>query len=140
MMSTQGSEKSASTESADFVDAAIRIISTTIGIDEIEAALGASASRTAVREADSPNGSREVRWILDSALPDSAELEKHISGLLEILEDRRSVLQSIQSAIEIDIWCTVSTESGFAGIVLPETLIERCAQAKATIVLSVYAK
>lgn len=124
-----------------FAEAAVRIVSTTKSVDEISAVLGLVPSRTATGKTEQTElERRESRWFLDSTLPDSFQIEDHVRHLLDVLWSKRDEISTLKNSIEIDLWCTVSSGSGFAGIVLDGPILERASALGVEFTLSVYAR
>ena len=124
-----------------FAEAAVRIVSTTRGVDEISAVLGLTPSRTATGKAEQgASQGGESRWFLDSTIPDSCQIEDHIRHLLDALWSKREEINSLKNSIEIDLWCTVSSGTGFAGIVLDGSIVERANALGVEFTISVYSR
>lgn len=126
-------------------EAALRVSSRQRSASDIASLLGLKPSRSVERGTyKTANGGdayrEESRWIFDSTLADTSSIEEHIGHLLKIIEDSRSSLQRLPKDCEIDIWCTVSSDSGFAGFCFDKELIKRAAAASVDVIFSVYAR
>jgi hypothetical protein len=133
------------TQGKKSTEAALRVSSSERSASEIESLLGLKPSRSVERGTyKTANGSdsyrQESRWILDSTLDDDRSVEEHIEHLLKVVEDTRSRVQALPQDCEIDIWCTVSSDNGFAGLSIEKEVIKRAAAAGVSLVLSVYAR
>jgi Domain of unknown function (DUF4279) len=133
------------TQVKESAEAALRVSSRERSASEIASFLGLKPSRSVERGAyKTTNGTdgyrEESRWILDSTLDDGHSVEEHIEHLLKVVEDSRSRLQRLPEDCEIDIWCTVSSDSGFAGLSFDKDVIKRAAAVSVGLILSVYAR
>lgn len=116
-------------------EATIRITSRRYGIAEITDRLGVEPSRTS-----DGTTSGDQRWMLDSQLRDAQPIEDHVAHLLEILWQRRKSLVELAGECEIDIWCTLWTNTGFIGVVIDKKLIERASELGVELTFSFYAR
>jgi hypothetical protein len=127
------------------VEAALRISSRERSASDIASLIGVKPSRSVERGHFKNVGGgdayrEESRWILDSAMPDASSVEEHIGHLIKVVEDSRSRLQRLPNDCEIDIWCTVSSDGGFAGVCFDKDLIKRAAAVSVDVIFSVYAR
>jgi hypothetical protein len=122
-------------------EAAMRICSSKRSAEELASMIPFAPSRL-VERGSRLNGGKapDSRWILDSPLPDSLPIEKHLGYFLDLLESNSVKLQDFPSDCEADIWCTISSAGEFAGFSLDRVLLKRLAARNLELVFSVYAE
>jgi hypothetical protein len=81
----------------------------------------------------------ESIWIYRSSLPNSTELHEHIENILDLLESKQEVLNSIRSRVtEMDIFCMFGSEDGQGSMELATSLLHRLAKQNINLILDLY--
>ncbi|MBI1747960.1 MAG: DUF4279 domain-containing protein [Acidobacteria bacterium] len=80
---------------------------------------------------------QESLWILDSGLDNSQPIEQHIIKLVWYIESKSSVLQTLLSSCEIDLFCGYSSGSSQGGFTLEADIISRLSIIPIPIILRV---
>lgn len=125
--------------------ASLRISTEELSLDFISSALQISPSAQYLkgehRSKLNPKSSifEESLWIYHSSLPKTAELHEHIEALLDLLESRRVMLESIRSRVTLmDIFCMFSSENGQGSMELDPLLLRRLVSQKISLILDLY--
>jgi hypothetical protein len=132
-------------ESADqsWASASLRINSKTLSAQEIEKALGATATKKfeigdLVSKRNPTLKRSESLWLLDSGIATSMRLEEHLIPLLAFMEEKRQALAAIRSQCEVDLFCGYSSESGQGNMVLTAKTLERIASLHVDLCIDLY--
>lgn len=124
--------------------AALRVSSATLTADQITAQLGIEPSKklekgTPIsRRSESPRIRESALWILDSGLPESEALDKHLERISELVASHSSELQSLLADCEIDIFCGYTFHDDQGGFVLPREVVKRFASVPIEVVFALY--
>ncbi|MBA3711795.1 MAG: DUF4279 domain-containing protein [Pyrinomonadaceae bacterium] len=134
-MASKGSKRSSAT---------LRIHSQKIGIDEITDALKLQPSKTLMMgsKVDPNHPKSYVRpsnlWSLDSGLRPSRPLEEHIAKLVEVIEEKITVLMSMRKSCDMDIFCGFSSMHGQGSFALSHELLKRLTVLPIKIIVDLY--
>jgi hypothetical protein len=126
-----------------WASASLRIHSKTMSAQEIEKALGATATKKF--EIGDPVSKRnptlkrsESLWLLESGIATSMRLEEHLIPLLDFAEENRRALGAIRSQCEVDLFCGFSSESGQGNMLLTADTLERIASLHVDLCIDLY--
>ncbi len=124
--------------------AALRVISETLTLDELTAALGEpsegydSNEPLSRRDPDGPKRPNS-RWALSSTVERTQPLDEHVGELVTFAEQHREALDALQADGHVDIFCGAFTmgdaEGGFA---LAPELLRRLFELQVELIFDVY--
>jgi Domain of unknown function (DUF4279) len=124
--------------------AALRVFSLMKSATELTAVLGLSPTvqhdkgdRYSPRNPDSRVFDRTT-CIFETGLPMSATIEDHLLAVVRLVESLGQQLHELASDCEIDIICSVSSDSGQGGIVLNRDLLRRIADLRLDVTFDLY--
>lgn len=80
----------------------------------------------------------ETLWILESGLPASTCLERHVISLLEFVRRHGAVFARLKPECDFDISCGFSSESGQGGVVLSSIILGEIAAVPMDLLLDLY--
>jgi Domain of unknown function (DUF4279) len=63
-------------------------------------------------------------WRLESALPDTEPLERHIDALWKVLKPHAQYIMSLKERHRVDVFCGYRSNCDHAGIEVPHTCLE----------------
>jgi Domain of unknown function (DUF4279) len=124
--------------------ASLRVSSARLLPTVITEALGRKPTRSGERGSlmsprNPDSQKREVSfWLLESELPESAELEDHVASLLSIVEERSTQLQQIRGLCDIDICCAFFSKQSQGGFFFSVDLMRRVVAIEADLVFDIY--
>ena len=124
--------------------ASLRISSNIISVEEITNIIGLSPTRFHIKgELMSKRNPKSQKhgsnlWILDSGLPDSNDIEKHLNKLGSLIESKLSELQSLEDKCEIDISCGTTFKSGQNTLLLSSEILKKISLLPLDLVFDVY--
>lgn len=129
----------------NMTSACIRISSLEVDPTFISTALGLAPTRQhlrgELRSPRNPNSSifEQSVWVLESALPDNADLADHISSLVSVLESRKHQLNEIaRRTTGIDLFCMFSSENGQGSTQFTPVLLGRVAALNVDLTIDLY--
>jgi Domain of unknown function (DUF4279) len=86
-----------------------------------------------------PGTWRHSHWALESTLAEEEPLGTHLEQLLDVVEAKRSEIQSLKNdGYSLDWFCFVSIEDGQGGVMLAPTLLARLAHFGVSLDLDLY--
>jgi len=124
--------------------AALRVISETLTLADLAAALGEPSEGYDIDEPLSrrdPDGPKRPnsRWSLSSTVDRTRPLDEHVGELVTFAEQHRDALDALQPDVRVDIFCGAFTmgdaEGGFA---LEPALLRRLFELQVELVFDVY--
>jgi hypothetical protein len=77
-------------------------------------------------------------WMIESDLPESAELEDHIRSLCDKVQSRSQALDTLRADCDVDIFCGYFSESGQAGFGLSNEVLSRVVGLGLDLIFDVY--
>lgn len=122
--------------------ATFRVFSTTLTPEEIEATLLLTATyvhRMGERISKRvPAFHKEHAFFVESALPTSEPLGRHLAGLCDLLDPVRDRVATLRLNCRCDIFCGFSSGNGQGGFSLDASLMRRLAATELTLSLDLY--
>jgi hypothetical protein len=111
--------------------ASLRVMSETITTNEMTRRLGLSPT--------SAKDSRRSVWVLNSGLPSSEPLERHLAVLLDVLEPIATTITALQrDGCDTEFFVGFSSETGQVGADLGAALLGRIAALGIDLALDLY--
>ena len=113
------------------------LFTTEAGTSFISDALGIPATKIVPGRAG--DHKKISKWIYESPMPDSKELSDHIAYLVNVLESRQSLFDSVRDHLEAaTIFCFFSSRGGQGSAELSVDLISRLSKLRVDIVIDLY--
>ncbi len=124
--------------------AALRVYSKSMSVAEISNALGTAATSShpkgvpvSLRNPNSPIR-EESLWVLDSGLNHDQPLEDHIKRLVEYIEQKSSILNTLLPHCEVELFCGFSTDSGQGGFAFEPDLLKKLTILPLVLIFDIY--
>jgi hypothetical protein len=111
---------------------------------EITAVIGISPTREyekgdiISRKSPKPVRRQNSMWMIESGLPESADIEDHILSLCDKIQPCSEALNSLRSDCDVDIFCGYFSESGQAGFSLSNQVLGRVVSLGLDLIFDVY--
>lgn len=122
--------------------AAFRISGDTLGPDQITAILGSEPTQSGVKGERFSSRHNAVRrtsfWLLQSPLSENQPLAEHLKWLLDLLEPKLDLINSISEKWRVDLFCGFSSENGQGGATFDPDLLRRLGHLGVPLVLDLY--
>lgn len=122
-------------------NAGLRVYGEMVVPEKVEAALGLQATRAHVKGQLRKNGKDRwgnSLWFFESPLGKNRGLNDHLAWLLDHLESKISVLNTLSQSHRVDLFCGFSSGSGQGGFVLDTSTLARLGRLGVPLVLDLY--
>lgn len=107
--------------------AALRIHGDDLPLAEIGAQLGVEPTyvhRKGERRRPRSPAYKNDAWHLESGLPETEPLERHIEALWDVVKPRLEYLKSLKRLYKVDVFCGYRSNCDHAGIEVPHTCLQ----------------
>jgi hypothetical protein len=121
--------------------AGLRIYGDTVVPEKVGAALGLQATRTHVKGQLRKNGKDRwgnSLWFFESPLGKNRGLNDHLAWLLDHLESKIPLLNTLSQSHRVDLFCGFSSGSGQGGFLLDTSTLARLGRLGVPLVLDLY--